>query len=411
MILVFAEWFPFQKNNDRSNAEPSPYRWVILCLAWLGYFSAGMVASSLPPLVTQIASDLGLLGTQLGIILGIGTLMVVPLAIPVGLLFDRINIKRATFTGLLFIALSAFLRTFAINFETMIVFVALFGIGNTLIIVGIAKIIALWFDGNERATATGIYVTGFAIGSGTVLIITNALIVPLLGTWQNAFLFYGLLGFLFAGLWLLLCKELTRIQVQEPLLGALRESTSTLVKEKYIWLIGGIAFLLSIASFGFNGWLPTLLETKGMTPAVAGIMASIPLWIGIFGSITIPRIGKTGSRRILLFILFLIQGIWIYFVIWALGLPLIAVLILYGFSYAGVWPLLLVILMDFPTIGAKYMGTATGLLTTFGASGGFIGPLMVGYLVELTGALILGFIFLAIILEVTLIPIILLREK
>jgi cyanate permease len=370
-----------------------------------------MVASSLPPLVTQIASDLGLLGTQLGIILGIGTLMVVPLAVPVGLLFDRINIKRATFTGLLFIALSAFLRTFAINFETMIVFVALFGIGNTLIIVGIAKIIALWFDGNERATATGIYVTGFAIGSGTVLIITNALIVPLLGTWQNAFLFYGLLGFLFAGLWLLLCKELTRTQVQEPLLGALRESTSTLVKEKYIWLIGGIAFLLSIANFGFNGWLPTLLETKGMTPAVAGIMASIPLWIGIFGSITIPRIGKTGSRRILLFILFLIQGIWIYFVIWALGLPLIAVLILYGFSYAGVWPLLLVILMDFPTIGAKYMGTATGLLTTFGASGGFIGPLMVGYLVELTGALILGFIFLAIILEMTLIPIILLREK
>jgi nitrate/nitrite transporter NarK len=67
--------------------------------------------------------------------------------------------------------------------------------------------------------------------------------------------------------------------------------------------------------------------------------------------------------------------------------------------------------MDFPTIGAKYMGTAAGLLTTFGASGGFIGPLMVGYLVELTGALILGFIFLALILELTLIPILLLREK
>jgi len=148
-----------------------------------------------------------------------------------------------------------------------------------------------------------------------------------------------------------------------------------------------------------------------MTPAVAGIIASIPPWIGIFGSITITRIGKTGSRRIVLFILFLIQGLWVYLAIWAFGLPLIAVLLLYGFSSAGVWPLLLVILMDFPTIGAKYMGTATGLLATFGASGGFIGPLMVGYLVELTGALTLGFIFLALILEVTLIPILLLREK
>jgi nitrate/nitrite transporter NarK len=98
-------------------------------------------------------------------------------------------------------------------------------------------------------------------------------------------------------------------------------------------------------------------------------------------------------------------------VIWNFGLPLIVVLILFGFSYAGVWPLLLVILMDFPTIGAKYMGTATGLLTTFGASGGFIGPLIVGYFVELTGALTIGFIFLALILVVTLIPILLLREK
>ncbi len=396
-------------SKDESNAEP--YRWVILSLAWLGYFSAGMVGSSLPPLVTQIATDLGLTPIQMGVILGIGTLMVVPLAVPVGLLFDRINLKLATFTGFVFIALSAFLRTFAINFETMILFVSIFGIGNTLIIVGLAKTIALWFFGNERAAASGIYVAGFAIGSGIVLIITNALVVPLLGTWRNAFLLYGLLGFLFAALWLIFSKELSQTQIEEPLLSALKESTSTLVKEKYIWLIGFVAFLFSIANFGFNGWLPTLLETKGMTPAAAGIMASIPLWFGIFGSIIIPRIGKTGSRKILLFILLLIQGLWVYFVIWAFGLPLIVVLILFGFSYAGVWPLLLVILMDFPTIGAKYMGTATGLLTTFGASGGFIGPLMVGYLVELTGALILGFIFLALILELTLIPIILLREK
>ncbi len=290
-------------------------------------------------------------------------------------------------------------------------FVAIFGIGNTLIVVGLAKIIALWFVGNERATASGIYVTGFAIGSGIVLLITNSFIVPLFGTWQNAFLFYGLLGFLFAALWLIFCKEIARMQVEEPFLGALRESTSTLVKEKYIWLIGCITFLLSITSFAFSGWLPTFLETKGMTPAVAGVIASIPPWIGILGSITIPRLGKPGSRRLLLFILFLIQGLWVYLVIWAFGVPLIVVLILYGFSYAGVWPLLLVILMDFPTIGAKYMGTATGLLATFGASGGFIGPLMVGYLVELTGALTLGFFFLALILLITLIPIFLLREK
>lgn len=397
--------------NDESGVEPFAYRWVILCLAWLGYFSAGMVASALPPLVSQIAADLVLSGTQIGVILGIGTLTVVPLAIPVGLLFDRINIKWATFTGLLFIGLSAFLRTFAISFETMMLFVAIFGIGNTLIVVGIAKIIALWFAGNERATASGIYVTGFAIGSGIVLMITNSLILQLLGTWKNVFLFYGLLGFLFAALWLIFCKEITRTQVEEPFLDALRESTTTLVKEKYIWLIGCIAFLLSITSFAFSGWLPTFLETKGMTPAGAGVIASIPPWIGILGSITIPRLGKPGSRRLILFILFLIQGLWVYLVIWAFEVPLIIVLILYGFSYAGIWPLLLVILMDFPTIGAKYMGTATGLLSTFGASGGFIGPLMVGFLVELTGALTLGFIFLSLILVITLIPIFLLREK
>ena len=45
------------------------YRWIILFLAWLVYFSFGLILTSIPPLVTPIAADLSLTFSQMGVIL------------------------------------------------------------------------------------------------------------------------------------------------------------------------------------------------------------------------------------------------------------------------------------------------------------------------------------------------------
>jgi CP family cyanate transporter-like MFS transporter len=395
-------------DTDSYEEEPSPYRWVILLLVWIGYFGFGMISSALPVLISVIAIDLGLMG----MILGVWILLYVPIAIPVGLLIDQIRVKRAIFLGLVFVALSGVLRGFAVNFPTMVLFAAIFGMGGPMVSIGMSKTIAVWFAGEERGLALGILLAGFFVGSGTVLALTNTFFLPLFGTWRTTLAFYGLFGIVSAASWILFARDGPLTIRDDTLFTTLKEGLSTLLKEKYVWVVGIIAFLLFVAGYAFTSWLPTLLQVKGMTPAVAGILASVPNWAGILGSVTIPRLGKAGWRRKMLFILFLIQGIWVFLVVLVIGLvPLTVVLVLYGICSAAIPPITIVLLMDLPNIGVKNTGAASGVFFSFGAVGGFIGPLIVGYLADLMGTLYIGFLLVSLVLELTLIFIVILREK
>ncbi len=69
--------------------------------------------------------------------------------------------------------------------------------------IGLPKVASIWFSGKERATATGIYVTGATAGSIVALSLTNSVVIPLVGNWRMAYLIYGLVGLLVAAVWLL----------------------------------------------------------------------------------------------------------------------------------------------------------------------------------------------------------------
>jgi hypothetical protein len=58
-------------------------------------------------------------------------------------------------------------------------------------------------------------------------------------------------------------------------------------------------------------------------------------------------------------------------------------------------PLSMLMLMDLPEVGAEYMGSIGGIYFTIAEIGGFLGPLVVGVLVDLTGTFIYGASFLA----------------
>ncbi|MFX1415495.1 MAG: MFS transporter, partial [Promethearchaeota archaeon] len=136
------------------------YRWIILFLAWLVYFSFGLILTSIPPLVTPIAADLSLTFAQMGVVLGSVILMYIPLAIPIGVIIDRVGLKRMISVGVLFTSTSAILRAFAFSLETLFLTVFLFGFGGPTISVGLAKVVASFFEGRERGLASGIYMTG-----------------------------------------------------------------------------------------------------------------------------------------------------------------------------------------------------------------------------------------------------------
>lgn len=381
------------KKNTVSEPHTHPFRWVMLVLLWLIYFSFGLVSRSPSPLVTPIILDLNMTYGQMGFVLGSWQMTYIFVAVMAGLILDRWGIRKSLFAGALIIGLSASLRALSAGFGSLLFFVALFGIGGPLISIGCPKAIALWFKGKERNTAVGIYTTGPWIGGTTSLAATNALVMPVVGhSWRLTFVFYGMVTFIFALLWWIMARE-TEEKTEAGQPGALGVLTALIrIPNVRIILVSGLfAFALL---HGYGAWLPKILEHSGMSAISAGYASALPYLISIPALLLFPGLvsGRIRGRIIALF--GLLAGVGILWVA-ATDLPVYFGLLLYGATGTVIFPLLVIELMDTPEVGTRYLGSATGVFFCVAEIGGFFGPFIVGFLVDLTGDFLFGSTFLA----------------
>ncbi len=154
--------------------------------------------------------------------------------------------------------------------------------------------------------------------------------------------------------------------------------------------------LLSFAIMhGFTNWLPKIIESGGMSPKTAGFMASIPVLAGIPAVLVIPRLVPPHLRGRLIALLALVAAAALLMSVNMMGFTLFAGLILFGIAVPSLFPIVMLILMDTPEVGERHMGLAGGIFFCVAEIGGFTGPLVMGILVDLTGAFLAGAIFLA----------------
>ena len=378
----------------------------MLALAWATYFCFGLVSFSLAPLAAPIMAELKLTYTQFGIAAGAWPLIYIASSYPVGIIIDRLGLKKSLSVGILVVALSAIMRSYAIDFTSLFASVAVFGVGAPIISIGLPKLIASWFFGRERGTASGIYFTGVSMGTAFSLGATNILILPLLGSWRNVLLFYGIIPIIVVLLWIKFAKSSTGLDIETTVFKEnIWKSIFGLLRYRNIWsivLIGTTSFMVI---HSLNNWLPKILETQNLAPTLAGILAASFSIFRIFGSLGIPRMSYIwSSRKTTVAIMLSITAVSI--VILPLGNEYLALLCIasIGLFIGALSPLLLTILMDTHEVGVKKMGAAGGLYFSFGEVGGVLGPVIVGLFRDLTGNFSTGLTILAIIVGAMLIP-------
>jgi MFS-type transporter involved in bile tolerance (Atg22 family) len=83
-----------------------------------------------------------------------------------------------------------------------------------------------------------------------------------------------------------------------------------------------------------------------------------------------------------------------------MALPLLPSLLLYGIAGGSLVPLMILTLMETPGVDSEHMGAAGGLFFCISEIGGFFGPFVIGFLVDLTGSFMAGAIFLALLAAV-----------
>jgi CP family cyanate transporter-like MFS transporter len=381
---------------DIRDKEPyqKRYRWLMLALLWLAYFTFGIVSFTLPPLTTPIIEELDITYSQMGTIMGAWPLTYILVATIGGAIIDRWGIRKSMFAGILIIALSESLRYFASGFATMFLFVAMFGLGGPMISIGAPKTISLWFRGKERGTAVGVYLTGAWIGGAIALSMTNSVIMPLIGySWRNAFACFGLIALAIAILWGIFARDVRPSEAGEST--SINKVFRGLISVRNVQLILIAGFVSFAVGHGYTDWLPKMLEASGLSPVSAGFAATIPILSGIPTVLTIPRIlpPHYRGRAIALLSLVVTAAIWTTSV--TSNTPMIIGLVIYGMANNCAMPLLVLMLMELPEVGSKYTGSASGMFFCIAEAGGFAGPFIVGAAKDLSGSFLAGTCLLA----------------
>lgn len=370
------------------------YRWVMLALVWLSYFVFGLVSHSVAPLITPILKDLGISYSQMGMILGSWPLTFIASSAIAGAIIDKWGIRKSLFVGIVIVGLSETLRYFANSFATLLLFVALFGLGGPMISIGAPKMVSVWFRGKERGTAVGAYMTGPWIGGLVAYSTANSIIMPLTGySWRLAFVFFGLLAFASALLWWFLAKDIRPTETTGST--NLAQVFTSLIRIPNIRLILVMGLFLFAIGHGFNDWLPKILETSGLPPAIAGFAASIPLLFSIPALLVIPSSVVPRLRGRIVALISLAVAIITLMVVMGSEATLIIGLVFFGLSFCSIMPLLMLILMDLPEVGSRYMGSAAGMFFSVAQVGGFAGPFIIGAIKDSTGSFLIGAGFLA----------------
>jgi len=378
----------------------------MLALAWATYFCFGLVSFSLAILATPIMSELQLTYTQFGIAAGAWPLIYIASAYPVGIMIDRLGLKKSLSVGILVVASSAIMRSYAIDFFSLFTSVAVFGVGAPIISIGLPKLIATWFFGKERGTASGIYFTGVAMGNAFSLGATNILILPLVGSWRNVLLLYGIIPIIVVLLWIKFAKSSTGLDIEKTVFKEnIWKSIFGLLRYRNIWSIVMIGTTSFIVIHSLGNWLPKILETQNLTPTLAGILAASFSISRIFGSLTIPRMSYIlSSRKTAVTIILSITAVSILILPFGNENLALLCIVSIGIFIGALSPILLTILMDTREVGVKKMGAAGGLYFSFGEVGGVLGPVIIGVFRDLTGNFSTGLTILAIIVGAMFIP-------
>ncbi len=398
--------------------KPGRVRFSILLMLFLVTTVTFADRSSLSIAGAALQADLGIDAVLLGYIFSAFGWAYVIGQIPGGWLFDRFGAKRVylitLFCWSLFTLAQGFVGALPLAWAVVSLFVLRLAVGfaGAPCFPGNARIIAAWFPTRERGTATAM--------SASAQYAATAVFAPLMGWvvqdmgWQYVFFVLGGLGLLLCGVWLKVMHgprehprlgetEFVYIEAGGALLDmAPRPATASGSQWRYLKLLLTQRTLIGLylgqycnnaITYFFLTWFPVyLVQARGMTILSAGFAASLPAISGFVGGVLGGLVSDTLLRRGCSLTL-------------ARKLPIVVgmllassiVLCIYADSDAAVIGLMALAFFGkgFGSLGwtlvadtspRQIVGLSGGLFNTFGNLAAITTPIVVGYLVSLTGS-------------------------
>jgi MFS family permease len=370
------------------------YSIVVLAigLAVLSYVQRVAISFAAGP----IAHDLRIPKEQMGLIFGAFGLAYALFEIPMGLLGDRLGVRRVLTQIVLAWSVCTALTGAAWNVGSMIIIRFLFGAGEAGCFPNLTRMLGAWLPPRERVTAQA-FMWASARWGGAVTPPLTLLCINLFG-WRWAFVQFAGLGIVWCVVFLLWFRDdparhRSVNSLERELLEGARVLTTHQVGERHwasvlltrqVGILGLQYFCFSYVWYFYITWLPTYLrEGRGQTPARAAALAVLPLLFGGFGCLATGLAPKRLPRRTIAFCGFFSTAILLLVVTRTSSvIPAMVVMGLASLASDLTMPISWDACVE---IGGPYTATVAAAMNMMGNLAGFVAPVTGGLILQHAG--------------------------
>ena len=414
---------------DRSFSQQSPdagllasaiskNTWRLVPILGLAYLFNYLDRTSVGFAALQMNKDIGLSATQFGWGAGILFFSYCLLEVPSNMMMYRFGARLWLARIMITWGLAAAATAFAVGPYSFYVIRFLLGVFEAGFFPGVIWYISIWFPEKYRTSVLALFMAATPLSS----LLGSPISAALLGMdgfwglagWQWMFLIEGVPACVLGILCLVLLADTPEqarwltTQERQALIFALagdkhdkpKNDLWAAMKDTRVLMLTAITFAFTIGSYGVGIWLPLILKNHGLSNMQVGWLSAVPYLFATVGMLLWARLVDRKGQKIYNLMAALVLG--------AIGLalsvvftslvPALACLTLALVGTISARTVFYTIPQGFLTGAAAAGGIA--FINSVGASGGFVGPYMVGFLKDATGSFDAGMIGMAAILIV-----------
>lgn len=332
---------------------------------------------SLPPMFKIMSADLQMSLVQIGAIWGMVAFSGIFFSLIGGTLGDRFGTRPTLFVTCLLTGLLGILRSFAVDFNTLLITSLMFGIVQAIIPVMLFKVIRQWFASEQLGMASGVTSAGFAAGLTLGPLLSTSVILPALGGWQQVLVFYGGIAVTLSVVWLLVHPAAEKAKAGDPprVRVTLGESLRQVTGLRNIWVLAIGSLGISACFSGFTGYLPTYLKTIGWAELDADRALSAFFLSSLIAVVPLSILSdRLRQRRVFLIVGALILSTGIGSLTFAQGTFILLIVAVTGIVFDGFMAILNASVLEVDGVGYLYAGTALGFSNMIRNLGGTFSP-------------------------------------
>ncbi|RPH26884.1 MFS transporter [Buttiauxella warmboldiae] len=404
---------------DVTHSEVSPQSWgdkkrftrIIPMLAVM-YLLALICRNNIGYAFHGMDQSFNLSATISGLVGGIFFIGYLLLQIPGGHLAQKVSAKKIITFCMVAWGLVCVSMGFVQSGGQLLTMRFLLGLSQSMLYPTTLILIGKWFPQRERARAIGYWSIGATV--------SNFIVGPLSGflvdtfSWQMLFVFQGIPVLIAVIFWIWLIAEtpaeakfLSKAEkdylatefandTDNTIKNTNKSVTSLVLKNKFVWLLTCVFLLNNMFNYGLSIWWPTIASSvTGSSYTLVGILSTIAPLIGLVVMFFVSsHSDRTGERKWHAVSILLICGVALAISALTEGAPFVSIIFI--LIAQGIWAGFSPVFWTIPSIiiSSAAIGAATGLINGVGNLGGFVGPYLFGYLIDLTGSTQMGLFFI-----------------